>query len=48
LKWDSGSGTYFGVDPKLDMVYLLMQQTQRERGRIVRAFKKLLYDAFGG
>ncbi len=34
LKWDSGSGTYFGVDPKLDMVYVLMQQTQNERGRI--------------
>ena len=31
LKWDSGSGTYFGVDPKLDMVYILMEQTQMER-----------------
>ena len=48
LKWDSGSGTYFGVDPKLDMVYLLMEQTQTERGRIVPAFKKLVYDAFEG
>ena len=47
LKWDSGSGTYFGVDPKLDMIYILMQQTQNERGRIVPAFKKLVYDAFG-
>ncbi len=46
LKWDSGSGTYFGVDPKLDMVYLLMVQTQRERSRITPAFKKLVYDAF--
>lgn len=46
LKWDSGSGTYFGVDPKLDMVYVLMEQTQRERGRITPAFKKLVYDAF--
>jgi len=45
LKWDSGSGTYFGVDPKLDMVYLLMEQTQPERGRITPAFKKLVYDA---
>lgn len=45
LKWDSGSGTYFGVDPQLDMVYLLMQQTQRERGRITKAFKQLVYDA---
>lgn len=46
LKWDSGSGTYFGVDPKLDMVYLLMQQTQNERGRITLAFKALVYDCF--
>ena len=46
LKWDAGSGTYFGVDPKLDMVYILLQQTQSERGRIVPAFKKLVYDAF--
>jgi CubicO group peptidase (beta-lactamase class C family) len=46
LKWDSGSGTYFGVDPKLDMVYILMEQTQNERGRITPAFRKLVYDAF--
>jgi CubicO group peptidase (beta-lactamase class C family) len=46
LKWDSGSGTYFGVDPKLDVIYILMQQTQNERGRITPAFKKLVYDAF--
>ncbi len=46
LKWDSGSGTYFGIDPKLDMFYILMQQTQAQRGRITPAFKKLVYDAF--
>ena len=46
LKWDSGSGTYFGVDPELDMLYILMQQTQNERGRITPAFRKLVYDAF--
>ncbi|WP_128926489.1 serine hydrolase domain-containing protein [Bradyrhizobium guangxiense] len=46
LKWDSGSGTYFGVDPKLDMVYLMMQQTQTERGRITPAFKALVYDCY--
>ncbi|NVN86447.1 MAG: serine hydrolase [Rhodopseudomonas sp.] len=46
LKWDGGSGTYFGVDPKLDMIYILMQQTQNERGRITPAFKQLVYDAF--
>lgn len=47
LKWDSGSGTYFGVDPSLDMIYILLEQTQNERARIVPAFKKLVYDAFG-
>jgi len=44
LKWDSGSGTYFGVDPKLDMIYILLEQTQNERGRITPAFRKLVYD----
>jgi CubicO group peptidase (beta-lactamase class C family) len=47
LKWDSGSGTYFGIDPKLDVVYIMMEQSQPERGRITPAFKKLVYDAFG-
>jgi CubicO group peptidase (beta-lactamase class C family) len=46
LKWDSGSGTYFGVDPKLDMVYIMLEQTQNERSRITPAFKQLVYDAF--
>lgn len=46
LKWDSGSGTYFSVDPKLDMVYLMMQQTQNERSRITPAFKALVYDCY--
>lgn len=43
LKWDSGSGTYFGVDPKFDMVYILLMQTQTERGRILPRFKELVY-----
>jgi CubicO group peptidase (beta-lactamase class C family) len=46
LKWDSGSGTYFGVDRKLDMIYIMMEQTQNERTRITPAFRKLVYDAF--
>lgn len=46
LKWDSGSGTYFGVDRKLDMIYIMMQQTQNERTRITPAFRKLVYEAF--
>jgi CubicO group peptidase (beta-lactamase class C family) len=46
LKWDSGSGTYFGVDPKLDMIYIMMEQTQNDRPRTRVAFKQLVYDAF--
>ena len=46
LKWDSLSGTYIGIDPKLDMIYLLMEQTDNERGPIRVAFRKLVYDAF--
>jgi CubicO group peptidase (beta-lactamase class C family) len=46
LKWDSGSGTYFGVDPKLDMIYIMLMQTQKERGRILPRFKELVYQGF--
>jgi CubicO group peptidase (beta-lactamase class C family) len=46
LKWDSGSGTYFGVDPKLDMIYIMMEQTQKDRAHTRVTFKKLVYDAF--
>jgi CubicO group peptidase (beta-lactamase class C family) len=46
LKWDSGSGTYVGIDRKLDMIYILMEQTDKERGPIRDAFRKLVYDAF--
>ena len=46
LKWDSASGTYVGIDPKLDMIYVLMEQTGTERGRIKVALRKLVYDAF--
>ena len=28
------------------MVYILLEQTQNERGRIVPTFKKLVYDTF--
>ena len=28
------------------MLYILMEQTQNERGRITPAFRKLVYDAF--
>jgi hypothetical protein len=28
------------------MIYILLEQTQNERGRITPAFRKLVYDAF--
>jgi CubicO group peptidase (beta-lactamase class C family) len=46
LKWDSASGAYVGIDPRLDMIYVLMEQTGTERGRIRVALRKLVYDAF--
>ena len=46
LKWDSLSGTYVGIDPTLDMFYLLMEQVDNNRGPIRVAFRKLVYDAF--
>ena len=36
----------FGVDPKLDMTYIMMEQTQNDRAHTRVAFKKLVYDAF--
>ena len=46
LKWDSDSGTYFGIDPRLDMIYIMMEQTHNDRAHTRVAFKKLVYDAF--
>jgi hypothetical protein len=46
LKWDSLSGTYIGIDPKLDMFYLLLEQIDNGRGPVRVAFRKLAYDAF--
>lgn len=47
LKWDGGSGVYFGVDPKLQSIYILFEQTGAQRSRILPAAKKLVYDAVG-
>lgn len=46
LKWDSGSGTYLGIDPKEGTVYLFLEQTGIERGRTIPTVKKLFYEAF--
>ena len=45
LKWDSASGCYFVIDRKLDMFFVLMEQTPTERVRIQAAVKKLIYEA---
>jgi CubicO group peptidase (beta-lactamase class C family) len=44
-KWDGAGGTYFFVDPKLDIVMVFMVQTPSERGRIQPDLKKMIYDA---
>jgi len=36
----------FRLDPKHDVIHILMEQTQNERGRIRAAFRKMVYDAF--
>jgi CubicO group peptidase (beta-lactamase class C family) len=45
LKWDGASGCYFVIDRKLDMFFVLMEQTPTERGRIQAGVKKLIYEA---
>jgi CubicO group peptidase (beta-lactamase class C family) len=45
IKWDGASGTYFVIDFKQDMFFVLMQQTPSQRQRIQRTIKQLVYDA---
>jgi CubicO group peptidase (beta-lactamase class C family) len=45
FKWDGAGGTYFFVDPKLDMFVLFMVQSPSQRGRIQPELKKMIYDA---
>jgi CubicO group peptidase (beta-lactamase class C family) len=45
LKWDGASGSYFIIDRKQDMFFILMQQTPSQRQRIQAALKKLIYEA---
>jgi len=45
LKWDGASGCYFVVDPKLDLFFVLMEQTPSQRQPIQREVKKLIYEA---
>jgi CubicO group peptidase (beta-lactamase class C family) len=45
IKWDGASGTYFVVDFRQEMFFVLMQQTPSQRQHIQRAVKRLIYDA---
>jgi len=45
LKWDGASGCYFVVDRKLDLFFVLLEQTPTERQRIQRTVKQLIYEA---
>lgn len=45
FEWSGGSGVYFLVDPKEDMLAILMVQTQTQRGRIQSALKSMIYGA---
>jgi CubicO group peptidase (beta-lactamase class C family) len=45
LKWDGASGCYMVIDPKQDMMFVLMEQTPSERQRIQRTLKLLVYEA---
>ena len=47
LEWDSGSGTAFLVDPRHDMIAVLMVQVGAQRGRIQQGFKRAVYEALG-
>lgn len=45
LEWDSGSGTSFVIDPKDDMIAIMMVQVGARRGRVQQAFKTFVYEA---
>ena len=45
LKWDGASGCYMVIDPKQEMMFVLLEQTPSERQRIQRTLKLLVYEA---
>ena len=45
LKWDGASGCYMVIDPKQEMMFVLMEQTPSERQRIQRTLKLMVYEA---
>jgi CubicO group peptidase (beta-lactamase class C family) len=46
IKWDGASGTYFVVDPKRDMFFILLEDAPVQRGNIQRKLKQIIYDSF--
>lgn len=45
LKWDGASGCYMVIDPKQEMMFVLLEQTPSERQRIQRTLKLMVYEA---
>jgi CubicO group peptidase (beta-lactamase class C family) len=45
LKWDGASGCYMVLDPKQEMMFVLLEQTPSERQRIQRTLKLMVYEA---
>ena len=47
FRWDGVGGTFFFIDPKDDMLAIVMMQSPSQRGRIHVEAKKLIYEALG-
>ena len=46
-RWDGVAGTFFFIDPKDDMLAILMMQAPSQRERIQNELKALIYQALG-
>jgi CubicO group peptidase (beta-lactamase class C family) len=46
-RWDSAGGAFFFIDPRDDMLTIVMMQTPSQRGRIQTDVRKLVYEALG-
>jgi CubicO group peptidase (beta-lactamase class C family) len=46
-RWDSAGGAFFFIDPRDDMLAIVMMQTPSQRGRIQTDVMKLIYEALG-
>lgn len=44
-RWDGVAGTFFFIDPKDDMLVIMMMQSPSQRGRIQLELKALIYEA---